>query len=266
MPLVNLDGVNIYYEDHGGGPVTYVYCHGLGGNSKFFEQKELDWYKARFRVITWDNRGLGRSGTAGEYSLPLYAKDLKLLLDYLSVDEAVLFGVSWGGVVVQRFALDYPEKCSALILDSTSSETNIAGSENWYMRGEIARLGHDAAMQGRELESAFSGHSRAGDNKIILENESYLASYIAQCRSTAGLREHPLTPELSRLTMPILVIGGGKDVVAGAGGSVIIGRAVPNSTVNIFQEAGHGVYTSDRIGFRRVLLDFLDREQILELI
>ena len=94
MPLVNLDGVNIYYEDHGGGPVTYVYCHGLGGNSKFFEQKELDWYKTRFRVITWDNRGLGRSGTAGEYSLPLYAKDLKLLLDYLSVDEAVLFGLS----------------------------------------------------------------------------------------------------------------------------------------------------------------------------
>ena len=57
MPLVNLDGVNIYYEDHGGGPVTYVYCHGLGGNSKFFEQKELDWYKARFRVITWTIEG-----------------------------------------------------------------------------------------------------------------------------------------------------------------------------------------------------------------
>ena len=206
---------------------------------------------------------MGRSGIAEEYSLPLYAKDLKLLLDYLAVDQAVLFGVSWGGVVVQRFALDYPEKCRALILDSTSSETNIAGSENWYMRGEIARLGRDAALQGRELESAFAGHSRAGDNKIILEKDSYLASYIAQCRSTAGLREHPLTPELNRLTMPILVIGGGKDVVAGAGGSVIIARSVPNSTINIFQEAGHGVYTSDRIGFKRVLLDFLDQEEIL---
>ena len=263
MPLVNLDGVDIYYEDHGSGPVTYVYCHGLGGNGKFFEQKELDWYKDRFRVITWDNRGLGRSGIAEEYSLPLYAKDLKLLLDYLTIDQAILFGVSWGGVVVQRFALDYPEKCRALILDSTSSETNIAGSENWYMRGEIARLGRDAALQGRELGSAFSGHSRAVDNKIILEKDSYLGSYIAQCRSTAGLREHPLTPELNRLKMPILVIGGGKDVVAGAGGSVIIGRSVPNSTVKIFQEAGHGVYTSDRIGFKRVLLDFLDQEEIL---
>ncbi|MDG1840700.1 MAG: alpha/beta hydrolase [Dehalococcoidia bacterium] len=263
MPLVNLDGVDIYYEEHGSGPVTYVYCHGLGGNSKFFEQRELDWYKDRFRVITWDNRGLGRSGIAEEYSLPLYAKDLKLLLDYLAVDQAVLFGVSWGGVVVQRFALDYPEKCRALILDSTSSETNIAGSENWYMRGEIARIGRDAALQGRELESAFAGHSRAGDNKIILEKDSYLASYIAQCRSTAGLREHPLTPELNRLTMPILVIGGGKDVVAGAGGSVIIARSVPNSTINIFQEACHGVYISDRIGFKRVLLDFLDQEEIL---
>ena len=262
MPVVNLDGVNIHYEDHGDGPVTYVYCHGLGGNSKFFEQKELDWYKARFRVITWDNRGLGRSGTAEEYSLPLYAKDLKLLLDYLAIDQVVLFGVSWGGVVVQRFALDYPEKCNALILDSTSSETNVAGSENWYMRGEIARLGPEAALQGRELEAAFAGHSRAGDNKIILAKESYLESYVAQCRSTAGLREHPLTPQLNQLTMPILVVGGGKDVVAGAGGSVIIGRHVTNSTVNIFQEAGHGVYTSDRTGFKRVLLEFLDKHGI----
>ena len=164
--------------------------------------------------------------------------------------------------MVQRFALDYPEKCGALVLDSTSSETNVAGSENWYMRGEIARLGQDAALQGRELEAAFSGHSRAGDNKIILEKESYLESYVAQCRSTAALREHPLTPELSRLAMPILVVGGGKDIVAGAGGSVIIGRRVQNSTVNIFQEAGHGVYTSDRTGFRRVLMDFLVQQEI----
>jgi pimeloyl-ACP methyl ester carboxylesterase len=62
--------------------------------------------------------------------------------------------------------------------------------------------------------------------------------------------------------MPILVVGGGKDIVAGAGGSVIIGRRVQNSTVNIFQEAGHGVYTSDRTGFRRVLMDFLGQQEI----
>ncbi|MEX2375935.1 MAG: alpha/beta hydrolase, partial [Dehalococcoidia bacterium] len=148
MPLAALDDVNIHYEERGSGPLALVFCHGLGGSGEAFEQEEVDWYAERFRTISWDNRGLGRSGPAGKYSLPLYASDLAHLLDHLSIDQAVIFGVSWGGVVALRFAIDHPEKVAALVVDSTSSESNVRASENWYLRGELARLG-EAALAGR---------------------------------------------------------------------------------------------------------------------
>src|SRR5690606_19548814 len=133
----------------------------------------------RFRTIAWDNRGLGRSSGADRYSLPLYAYDLDRLLDRLGVERAVLHGVSWGGVVVQRFAIDYPERCAAIVLDSTSSEVNVRASENWYLRGEIGRLGQ-AAIEGREVPPAFEGHATVSEGARTDIPPEHLDSYVAE--------------------------------------------------------------------------------------
>jgi 3-oxoadipate enol-lactonase len=260
MPQVDLGEVTIHYEEAGSGPLTYVFCHGLGGSGEGFEQADMAWYAERFRTISWDNRGLGRSGQAARYSLPKYAQDLNGLLDHLGVERAVVFGVSWGGVVVQRFALDYPERCAAIVLDSTSSEVNVKASENWYMRGEVARLGAEAALAGRAMTPAFAGHVTMSDSDAPQRTvrPEHVDSYVAEARATAGLREHPLTPELHRIDCPALVVGGGKDVVAGAAGSVLIARAIgDNARLEILQEAGHGVYAQDREGFRKLLEEWL---------
>ena len=257
MPMADLGDVSIHYEARGDGPLPYVFCHGLGGSGEPFEREDMDWYAQHFRTISWDNRGLGRSGQAEKYALHLYAGDLARLLDHLEVERAVIFGVSWGGVTATKFALDYPEKVAALVLDSTSSESNVRASENWYMRGELARLG-EAALGGREMQPAFEGHRTVSATPEIPKvKPEHLDSYVAECRTVAGLREHPLTPELHRIKAPTLVVGGGKDTVAGAGGSVIISRHISDSRLEIVQDAGHGVYRQAPDVFRPLLLDFL---------
>lgn len=257
MPMADLGDVQIHYEMRGDGPLAYAYCHGLGGSGEGFEREDMDWYAQHFRTISWDNRGLGRSGQAAKYNLGLYAGDLARLLDQLGIERAVIFGVSWGGVTALRFALDHPEKVAALVLDSTSSESNVRASENWYMRGELARLG-EAALAGRELKPAFEGHATVdAGGRVPQVRPEHLDSYVAECRTVAGLREHPLTPELHRITAPTLVVGGGKDEVAGAAGSVIISRQIPNARLEILQDAGHGVYRLARDEYRALLLEFL---------
>lgn len=263
MPIAKLPDSDIHFERKGSGKITYVFCHGLGGNGARFEKEDMDWYAEHFDVISWDNRGLGRSGSSEKYSLPLYATDLKNLLDYLEIEKAVVFGVSWGGVLVQRFATMFPKMCLALVLDSTSSEVNVKASENWYTRGEIARLGKQTALAGKELSKAFSGHKTASTSTFAEVLPEHIDSYVAQCRATAGLREHPLTPELESLHVPTLVVGAGKDTVAGAGGSVILDRTLPKSELHIFSDAGHGVYGTEREGFRKLLLDFLRRSELI---
>ncbi|MCK9486315.1 MAG: alpha/beta hydrolase [Dehalococcoidia bacterium] len=257
MPLADLGDVSIHYEVRGEGPLTYVFCHGLGGSGQPFEETDMDWYAQHFRTISWDNRGLGRSGQAQKYALHLYAGDLARLLDHLAVERAVIFGVSWGGVTAIKFALDHPQKVAALVLDSTSSESNVPASENWYMRGELARLG-EAALAGREMAPAFEGHQTVSATPQAPQvKPEHVESYVAECRTVAGLREHPLTPELHRITAPTLVVGGGKDTVAGAAGSVIISRHIPDARLEIVQDAGHGVYRQAPDTYRPLLVAFL---------
>lgn len=256
MPKADLPGASIHYETAGDGPLAYVFCHGLGSTGEVFERADMDWYAERFRTVSWDQRGLWRSGPAARYSLPLYAADLAGLMDHLGIDRAVVFGVSWGGYVVQRFALDYPDRCAAIVIDSSSSEVNVASSEDWYQRGELARLG-PSILEGRKFEAAFEGHRSLDADSVPDMPAENIDSYVAQARATAGTREHPLTGELHRIKCPALVVGGGKDVVAGAGGSVILGRKIPGARTEIVQESGHGVYSDKREVFRPLLLEFL---------
>jgi len=233
MPDANLGDVTIHYEEAGlDKPMAFVFCHGLGGSGAGFVQ-HFDFWSQHFRVVTWDNRGLGQSSAAAKYNLPLYASDLARLMDRLGIAKAIVHGVSWGGVLVQQFALDYPDKCAAIILDSTSSEVNVASSDGWYARGEAVRSGANTNVTPEHAES-----------------------FIAEARAVAGLREHPLTPRLKEITCPALVVGGGQDGVAGAAGSVIIARNLPNARLEIFQDAGHGIVNQKRDEFRALMLEW----------
>jgi pimeloyl-ACP methyl ester carboxylesterase len=159
-------------------------------------------------------------------------------MDHVGIERAIVHGVSWGGILVQQFALDYPEKCAALVLDSTSSEVNLAASEGWHARAEAAKTNPNL-------------------------DEAHRDSTVAQARATAGLREHPLTPRLKAITCPVLVVGGGKDTVAGAGGSVVLSRNLPNARLQIFPEAGHGIITQDPEGFRALVLEWAGANGLL---
>lgn len=230
MPHADLGDVQIFYEEQGSGP-AYIFCHGLAGSSAGFLANDMAYYAQHFRTVAWDNRGLGRSSTAPKYSAPLYAADLAGLMNHLSIEKALIHGVSWGGVLVQQFVLDYPERCVGIILDSTSSEVNVASSEGWYARGEAMK-----------------------DNPNLKPEQ--VPSAVAEARAVAALREHPYTPRLKHVQVPALCIGGGQDSTAGAGGTVILGRTLPDARTHIIQDSEHGVYRQKPEEFRRLVLEF----------
>lgn len=248
MPDMDLGDVTIHYEDAGTGPFAYVYCHGMGANGQGFVEEFGFWRQHFPRVITWDNRGLGQSGKAVKYNLPLYAQDLDRLLDKLGVQRALVHGLSWGGVVAQQFGLDYPDRCAALIIDSSSSEVNQAASEGWYQRGERVRL---AAKEGAAPAAAAPSAPLAPQVK-----PEHVDSWVAEARVNAGLREFPLTPRLKNIKCPVLVTSMDKDTVAGTGGSVIIARNIPGSRIEIVEGTGHGVHKVNPQRFRAVVLDW----------
>ncbi len=118
MATARVNGIEIYYEAHGvGDPLLLIM--GLGANTTNWWAQVPD-LSAAFRVITFDNRGAGRSTKPNEsYSIAQMADDTAGLLDALEVDSAHVFGMSMGGMIALQYALRHPERTRALVLGGT---------------------------------------------------------------------------------------------------------------------------------------------------
>ena len=99
----NSSSVELYYEDHGSGPVV-VLLHGWPVDSRSWEPQVHPLLAAGFRVITYDRRGFGRSSrpTAG-YDFDTLAADLDQLLTALDLHEVTLIGFSLGTGELARY-------------------------------------------------------------------------------------------------------------------------------------------------------------------
>jgi pimeloyl-ACP methyl ester carboxylesterase len=121
MALCEVDGQWIHYEDTGGNLPPLVLAHGLLMDHEMFAP-QVEALRSRCRVITWDARCHGETeSTDDPFSYEDLAGDLKGLLDHLGIARAVIGGMSQGGFIALRFALEHPERVEALVLLSTQA-------------------------------------------------------------------------------------------------------------------------------------------------
>src|SRR5690349_18941740 len=110
----DVNGTRLHYAVAGDGPQIVVLTHGLGSDLEFWTP-HVETLAKHYRVLRWDLRGAGQSARPpGPYSPALFAQDLAALLDRLDIGEAHVIGHSGGGVVSQRFALDFPAHVRSL--------------------------------------------------------------------------------------------------------------------------------------------------------
>ena len=106
MPTIQTGRLNTYYELHGDGePVLLI--RGLGSTCDGFKA-QVDGLSPHFRVISFDNRCVGRTDQPQEpFTIADMADDTAALLDALGVESAHVFGVSLGGMVAQELVLRF---------------------------------------------------------------------------------------------------------------------------------------------------------------
>ncbi|MDQ4108577.1 MAG: alpha/beta hydrolase [Actinomycetota bacterium] len=117
MPEAHVNGIRLYYEEHGSGaPILCI--HG-GGSSALMWADAVDELARLGRVIAYDRRGCTRSERPDPYertSVAEQADDAASLLDALAATPAVVIGRSYGGAVAIDLALRYPDRVRALVL------------------------------------------------------------------------------------------------------------------------------------------------------
>lgn len=121
MPVAEVNGQRLFYEVTDGPGTPVVLSHGFLMDSDMFEPQRHA-LGGRHRVITWDQRGHGRTQSDGRpFTYWDSADDLAGLLDHLGAERAVIGGMSQGGMISLRFALRHPDRTDGLLLIDTQS-------------------------------------------------------------------------------------------------------------------------------------------------
>ena len=118
MPFATVNGIKINYKVEGeGNPLVMI----MGfGSPRSGWSSQIPFFKKHFRVVTFDNRGAGKSDKpAGPYTTKMMADDAVKLMDALGIQKADIVGASMGGMIAQELAINYPEKAGKLVLACT---------------------------------------------------------------------------------------------------------------------------------------------------
>jgi pimeloyl-ACP methyl ester carboxylesterase len=120
MSVAELNGQRISYTDHGGSGPAIIFSHGFLMDGSMFDA-QVAGLRDEFRCITWDERGHGATPVTGPFTYWDSAHDALALLTLLGLEQAVFAGMSQGGFISLRAALEAPERVRALVLIDTQS-------------------------------------------------------------------------------------------------------------------------------------------------
>lgn len=207
------DGVSLAYDDvtpAGGAERTVVLLHGFASN-RHEGWRRTGWYGAferrGMRVIGLDQRGHGESAKLYEpeaYARSRLAADVLALMDHLGVERADLFGYSMGTRTALQAAVDAPERFSNLMLGGVGGRMLEPAQPAHGESIAEAMLADDPESIESPMQRSFRHFADEQG-----ENRKALAAF-------ARTENPPLDPEaLRRLPMPVLVVAGQRDDLAG---------------------------------------------------
>ncbi len=250
----------IHYTIDGTQGPWLVLSHSLGCDLSMWDS-QMAALVGRYRVLRYDTRGHGRSGTgAAPYTLEQLAEDALKLMDHVGIDKATWVGFSMGGMIGQTFALKYPQRVQALVLADTTSQHGATPQSVWDERIRVARAqGIGPLVQpaiGRWFTASFLETEPAAVAAVsqVIASTS-IEGWTGACAAIASVHT---TDDLPCIDCPALVIVGEYDIGTPLAASLDMHRYLPHSTLAVIADAAHMTCIEQPERFNRALRMFLD--------
>jgi pimeloyl-ACP methyl ester carboxylesterase len=237
----------LFYEDRGAGEPLLV-ISGFALSSAVLEPMAELW-SARFRCITYDHPGTGRSSKmACPVSTAGLAASATRLLDELDLDSAHIVGLSLGGAVAQEIALRFPHRVRGLILVGTSTSGPLSTPPDPRKLGLVAARILKESVQRRRLWFAPALFADGFAEREPHRTEAVLRPLMAHPAPpwsvagqylAAGLHDRAL--DLDQIRAPTLVLHGADDILVPVANAEKLARGIPDAELHVLQDAGHGL-------------------------
>ncbi|WP_111308826.1 alpha/beta fold hydrolase [Confluentibacter sediminis] len=258
-------GVKLHVTDLGEGqPIVLI--HGWPLSDAMYEYQYQYLSRKGFRVIGITLRGFGKSDKPyGRYDFDVFSDDIKVVLETLNIQNAVLGGFSMGGAVVIHYVTKYDSAhVSKLALFG-------AAAPSWKQREESAYGITEAdanglliqTMTAREdfidgLGSAFVGKEGNISKPVEkwLENINLEASPYAVTESMRSLLELDLRPSLSKIKIPTAIFQGTQDKLCPYPLAEELNKGIKDSYIVKFENSGHALYVEEAGKFNTELEKF----------
>lgn len=261
MPLAHRDGITLHHESTGAGaPVLLVMGLGMTATGWW---RTVPVLAERFRVITFDNRGVGRSARPpGPYAVAQLADDASAVLDAAGTAEAHVYGISLGGMIAQEIALRHPARVRSLVLGATTPggaravAADAATLAFFRRRGEMtaeeavwASVPYNYGATTRLRHAERIGQDIAQRLRFPIEP----GPYAAQLAAALG---HDAHARLREIRAPALVLHGDEDRMVPAANAHLLAEAIPGAQLRLWPGAGH-LYPTDEPAADRDVARFL---------
>jgi 3-oxoadipate enol-lactonase len=228
--------LNHRFDGRDDAPVV-VLSNSLGTTLSMWEP-QLPALTTRFRVLRYDQRGHGASGSPpGPYSFDDLGRDVLQLLDGLGLDRVSFCGVSMGGMTGMWLGANAPERVDRLVLSCTSA--GFGSPETWEERMELVRREGVGALVEATMERWFTAEFRSRRPEVVERFARWLATtdregYLACC---AALRDWDFAARLPEISAPALVIAGQHDPSTPPEHGQLIAESVPGARLLVLEAA-----------------------------
>jgi 3-oxoadipate enol-lactonase len=267
MPFTVANGVSLYYELKGAGQ-RLLFISGTGQDLRRRPQLTDGPLFEGFELLQFDQRGLGQSGVPeGPYTMAQYGDDAAALLRAVEWDDALVLGVSFGGMVAQELAIRHPARVQRLVLACTSAGG--AGGASYPLH-ELVDLDPAAglALRMQLLDTRWDADWRDANPELVQMIAEGFQLFQAGGQASDGpnglllqleaRRHHDTTHRLGAVHCPTLVCGGRYDGIAPPANSEFLSQAIPGARLELF-DGGHVFFLQDPAAFP-AMLSFLRGE------
>ena len=226
--------IALYYQEKGN-KEPFILLHGNGENGSYFKN-QMDYFSNRYRVIALDTRGHGRSPRGTKpFTIEQFSYDLYDFMTSRKISNAVILGFSDGANIAMKFAMNYPDKVKALILNGG----------NLNPKG-VKRTTQIPIELGYKIASRFAlkspGAKKSAEMLGLMVNEPNIER-----------------TELSKITVPTLVICGRSDMIKKSH-TKEIAENIPNAKLSIIK-GNHFIANKRYLTFNKEVESFLQTIQ-----
>lgn len=257
---VERDGVSLHAEVSGpSGAPWLVLANSLGATAAMWDP-QMPALEARRRVLRFDARGHGRSGTPpAPYAMGDFVGDALAVMDHVGAGRADVMGLSLGGMTGMALAVAAPERVSRLVVVAARADAPEPFVRGWDDR--IARLsegGVEALWEG-SLARWLSEDARADEALVARLREGFTATTPEGYRGCAeALKGLDVLRDLGRVEAPTLYVAGAADQGAPVEAMRAMAEATPGARLEVIDGAAHIVNLDRPAAFERAVLPFLD--------